>query len=55
MSGIYGSFEKMQEAYDQQKEISQRYVSNYQKIYELSKLNRDLNKSITETDSVKAK
>ena len=55
MSGIYGSFEKMQEAYDQQKEISQRYVSNYQKIYELSKLNRDLNKSITETDSVKGK
>lgn len=55
MTGIYGSYDKMQEVFDQQKEISDRYVEDYQKIYELSKLNRDLNRSIDETDSVKGK
>ena len=55
MTGIYGSYEKMQEAFDQQKEIGDRYVEDYKKIYELSKLNRDLNKSIDSTDSIKGK
>lgn len=55
MTGIYGSYEKMQEAFDQQQEISDRYVEDYKKIYELSKLNRDLNKSIDSTDSIKGK
>ena len=55
MTGIYGSYEKMQEAFDQQQEIGDRYVEDYKKIYELSKLNRDLNKSIDSTDSIKGK
>ena len=55
MTGIYGSYEKMQQAFDQQKEIGDRYVANYEKIYELSKLNRDLTNSIDSTDSIKAK
>ena len=54
-SGIYGSFDAMQEAFNQQKEIGDRYVDDYQKIYELSKLNRDLTNSIDSTDSVKGK
>lgn len=55
MTGIYGSYEKMQEAFDQQQKIGDRYVEDYKKIYELSKLNRDLNKSIDSTDSIKSK
>jgi hypothetical protein len=30
-------------------------MADYQKIYELNKLNRDITKSIDEVDSVKAK
>lgn len=55
MTGIYGSYDKLQEIFEQQKEIGDRYVEDYQKIYDLSKLNRDLAKSIDETDSIKGK
>ena len=55
MSGIYGSFDAMSEAYDQQSEIAERYLADYGKIYELSKLNRDITKSIDESDNVNAK
>lgn len=55
MSGIYGSFDDMEQAYSQQKEISERYLSDYEQIYNLSKLNRDITKSINENDSIKAK
>ena len=55
MSGSYGSFDKMQQAFDQQQKIGDRYVSNYQKIYELSKLNRNITQSIDDTDSIRGK
>ena len=49
------TFEKMQEAYAQQQEAGDRYLDTYKQVYELSKLNRDLNKSIDSTDSIKGK
>lgn len=55
MAGIAGSNDVLSQRFEQQKEISERYLDDYQKIYELSKLNRDLNKSIDDTDSVIAK
>lgn len=55
MTGIYGTFEGLQSAFDQQKEIDDRYLDDYQKIYELSKLNRDIVNSIDESDSIRAK
>jgi dsDNA-specific endonuclease/ATPase MutS2 len=55
MTGVYGTYEKMQEAFNQQKEISDRYVSDYKQIYELSKLNRDITNSIDANSSVRAK
>lgn len=55
MTGIYGSYEKMSDAFSQYQEVGDRYLSNYQKIYELNKLNRDINKSISDTDSIKGK
>ena len=55
MTGVYGTFEGLQAAFDQKKEIDDRYLDDYEKIYELSKLNRDVLKSIDESDSIRAK
>lgn len=55
MTGVYDSYEALQAAFDQQSEIGDRYLDDYKKIYELSKLNRQLNESIDETESVKSK
>lgn len=55
MSGLAESFDALQTKYDQQKEINDRYLDDYQKIYELSKLNRDISNSINDTDSIRAK
>ena len=55
MAGTFGSLEELQGAFDQSTEISERYVADYKEIYELSKLNRDIMKSMDETDNIKAK
>lgn len=56
--GLAGQFESlaaMQESYDQQQDMAERYLKDYEKVYEISKLNRDINKSINSIDSVKGK
>lgn len=55
LSGMYDNLEQMKTAFDQHNEIQDRYLDDYAKIYELNKLIRDINKSIDETDNVKAK
>ena len=55
IGGMAGSVDHLQEMFNQQKELSELYVQDYEKIYELSKLNRDINKSIDNSDSVKGK
>jgi hypothetical protein len=55
MTGTYGTYEKMQKMFDQQKEISDRFVDNYKQVYELSKLNRDITKSMDSMDGVAGK
>lgn len=55
MTGVYGTFEKLQEAYDQQSTLNSRYVADYEKIYTLSKLNRNIQKSIDDTSNLKGK
>ena len=55
MSGIYGNLEKLQAAYERQSEINERYVQDYERIYELSKLSRDIGNSIDATDNIRAK
>lgn len=55
MTGTYGTYEKMQKMFDQQKEISDRFVDNYKQVYELSKLNRDIAKSMDSMDGVAGK
>ena len=56
MTGAFkGSIEEMQEAFDQAQEMNELYLQDYRQIYELSKLNRDISKSMDQTDSIKAK
>lgn len=54
VSGIHGSIDNMRQTFDQQKELSELYLADYKKLYEISKLNREINKSIDATDNVKA-
>ncbi|MBO7078748.1 MAG: LysM peptidoglycan-binding domain-containing protein, partial [Bacilli bacterium] len=55
IAGAMGSMSELQEAFDRKKEIDDVYLDDYQKIYELSKLNRDINNSIDDTDNIKSK
>ena len=50
-----GGIEALSEEFDRQKEMADMYLDDYQKIYELSKLNRDINNSIDDTDSLAGK
>lgn len=49
------SMEELQEAFERQNTAAERYLPDYEKIYELNKLNRDITNSIDETDNIKAK
>ena len=55
MSGTFGNFERLQDAFNKQKELGDVYLDDYKKIYELSKLTRDINKSLETTDNIKGK
>lgn len=55
VSGPFGDLEGFQQAFDWQQDMNDDYIEDYQKIYELSKLNRDINKQIDDTDNVKNK
>lgn len=55
ISGIYGSLDAMKEAYDQNKVLREQYLEEYERIYELNKLNRDITNSIDDIDSIAAK
>ena len=55
VAGMAGSLEALQNSYDMRQKASERYVADYAKIYELSKLTRDINKSMDETDSIRGK
>lgn len=53
---IYGmTLEDAQASYDRYKTLSDDYLKDYQKIYELSKLTRNIEKSINDTDNLNAK
>lgn len=52
---LMSSMDQLQDAFDRQSTIAERYLPDYEKIYELNKLNRDITNSIDETDNIKAK
>ena len=55
MAGQAGSLEDLMDQMERQQELDDLYVEDYKQIYELSKLTRDINKSIDESDNIKAK
>lgn len=50
-----GNVSYLQQQFDQAQELSDQYLDDYKKIYELSKLTRQVHKSMDETSNVKAK
>ena len=55
MAGInFDSMSDLAKSFEWQQEVSDRYLESYEKAYELSKLNRKIQKDIDSTDSVKA-
>ena len=54
-AGLMGSMSELQEAFDRKQDLSSQYLDDYEKIYQLSKLNRELENSIDSTDNVKTK
>lgn len=55
MAGSLGSLDNLQEAFDQQKQLNERYLPTYQRIYELNKLTRDVNNAIDNTSNIAGK
>ena len=54
-AGPNNTWRQLKDSFDYAKEAADRYVPQYKEIYELSKLNRDINKSIDDTDNIKNK
>lgn len=55
IAGAYGTFGALELAMEMDEETRNMVVAPYQKAYELSKLTRDIQKSVDETDNIKAK
>lgn len=54
-AGLMGSMSQLQEAFDRKSDLADQYLDDYEKIYQFSKLNRDIENSIDSTSNVKAK
>ena len=50
----FSSMAELEEYYDRQMEIEDRYLENYKQAYELSKLNRNLEQQLDKTNNVKS-
>jgi TP901 family phage tail tape measure protein len=55
VAGKFKNLNELQEAFERRQSENDRYLDDYKKIYEFSKLNRDIEKSIDQTDNVRAK
>lgn len=55
LSPMYQSLDRLEEAYDRMKEQDENYYDNYEQLYYLSQLTRDINNSIDDTDNIKSK
>lgn len=52
---LYTSLQQLQEAFDRKNTNAKLHLADYEKIYELNKLNRDIEKSMDETASIQGK
>lgn len=55
MGSTFGSLDYLQAAYDRQKEIGEMYERDFDRLYDLSKLSRDISKAIDDNDNIKGK
>jgi TP901 family phage tail tape measure protein len=55
VAGKFKNLNELQEAFERKQSENDRYLEDYEKIYEFSKLNRDIEKSIDNSDNIKAK
>ena len=55
ISGLMGSLELLNKEYGRQQQISSIYVEDYEKIYQLNKLNRDIEAALDDSDRIKNK
>ena len=55
MGGLAGSLDALSNQFDLHSQMTSNYLPDYERVYELNKLMRDINDSIDETDNVKAK
>ena len=55
VSPIFKDLEGFRSAFERQNQISEQYVSDYEKYYQLNKMYRDLQSSIDETDNINNK
>jgi hypothetical protein len=54
LTGVYGSFEELTKSMEQQETVADRFLDSGAKLYELSKLSRNLQKDIDNTSNKKA-
>ena len=55
LAGSTGSLDELMSNFEKQQKISERYLDNGEKLYNISKLNRQIQKDIDKTDNLKAK
>ena len=55
LSPMYQSLDRLEETYDRMKEQDENYYDNYEQLYYLSQLTRDISNSIDDTDNIKGK
>ena len=55
LSPLFGTIDQLSAAFERQNELNDQYVDDYEKYYELNKMNRDLQTAIDETDNVNTK
>ena len=51
----FGTLEEFSDIYEKQQDVADEFLDDYKQIYELSKLNRDINNSIDDTKSIVGK
>lgn len=55
IAGSYKTMENLTDSFSRQKTVSDLYLDTYDQAYKISKLTRDINKSIDDTDNIKSK
>ena len=55
MSGMFGTLDYLQQAYERHKEDAEQYLESYDSLYQLGKLSRDISRAIDDTDSIRIK